>query len=56
LPPNERELAILLEPASAVDAARALAAITQPPAYAAGEIQQAQFNRAVNAWREVLAS
>lgn len=56
LPPNERELAILLEPASAVDAARALAAITQPPPYAAGEIQQAQFDRAVNAWREVLAS
>lgn len=56
LPPHERELAIPIDPASATDAARALVCVAQPPPDEAGEIQQAQFERAVTAWREVLAS
>lgn len=56
LPPDERELAIPVEPTSAADAALALACVAQPPPYAAGEIQQAQFDHAVTAWQEVLAS
>ncbi|HRT58969.1 MAG TPA: hypothetical protein P5038_20275 [Candidatus Paceibacterota bacterium] len=55
LPPDERALAIPVDPASAADARRAVACLSQPPARLGGDVQREQMNHSVKFWKRVLS-